>query len=53
MGISHSYEFGIVQTWWRWKDYYEIFPTISGSTPNSSRTRSYGLLKLTKNPNLT
>ncbi|WMV33289.1 hypothetical protein MTR67_026674 [Solanum verrucosum] len=36
MDISHSYEFGIAQTQWRWKDYSNIFPTISGNTPNSS-----------------
>ncbi|WMV55439.1 hypothetical protein MTR67_048824, partial [Solanum verrucosum] len=35
-GITYSYELRIVQTQWRWKDYSTIFPTISGSTPNSS-----------------
>ncbi|WMV54153.1 hypothetical protein MTR67_047538 [Solanum verrucosum] len=35
MGISHSYELGIAQTWRCWKDNSKIFPTVSGSTPNS------------------
>ncbi|WMV25302.1 hypothetical protein MTR67_018687, partial [Solanum verrucosum] len=35
-GISHSYELGITQNQWRWKDYSKIFPTISRSTPKSS-----------------
>ncbi|WMV29379.1 hypothetical protein MTR67_022764 [Solanum verrucosum] len=36
MGISHSYELGIVQTRRRWKNNSKIFPTVSGSTPKSS-----------------
>ncbi|WMV38384.1 hypothetical protein MTR67_031769 [Solanum verrucosum] len=36
MGISHSYELRITQTRRHWKDNSKIFPTISGSTPNSS-----------------
>ncbi|WMV40973.1 hypothetical protein MTR67_034358, partial [Solanum verrucosum] len=35
-GITYSYELEIAQTWWRWKDRSKRFPTISGSTPNSS-----------------
>ncbi|WMV29950.1 hypothetical protein MTR67_023335 [Solanum verrucosum] len=35
MGISHSYELEIEQTWRRSKDNFKIFPTISGSTPKS------------------
>ncbi|WMV35052.1 hypothetical protein MTR67_028437 [Solanum verrucosum] len=29
MGISHSYEFGIAQTWRCWKDNSKILPTVS------------------------
>ncbi|WMV54146.1 hypothetical protein MTR67_047531 [Solanum verrucosum] len=36
MGISHSYKLEIAQTQRRWKDNSKIFPTVSGSTPNSS-----------------
>ncbi|WMV25786.1 hypothetical protein MTR67_019171 [Solanum verrucosum] len=36
MGISHSYELGIVQTRRRWKDNSKIFPKVSGITPNAS-----------------
>ncbi|WMV28488.1 hypothetical protein MTR67_021873, partial [Solanum verrucosum] len=35
-GITYSYELGIAQTWRRWKDHSKNFPTMSGSTPNSS-----------------
>ncbi|WMV18181.1 hypothetical protein MTR67_011566, partial [Solanum verrucosum] len=34
-GITYSYELGIAQTQWRWKDHSKIFSKISGSTPNS------------------
>ncbi|WMV32459.1 hypothetical protein MTR67_025844 [Solanum verrucosum] len=36
MGISHSYELGIVQTRWRSKYNSKIFPKVSKRTPNSS-----------------
>ncbi|WMV30756.1 hypothetical protein MTR67_024141, partial [Solanum verrucosum] len=35
-GITYSYKLGIAQTWWRWKDHFKRFPTISGTTTNSS-----------------
>ncbi|WMV45313.1 hypothetical protein MTR67_038698 [Solanum verrucosum] len=36
MGISPSYELKIAQTWRRWKDNSNIFPTVSCSTHKSS-----------------
>ncbi|WMV09657.1 hypothetical protein MTR67_003042 [Solanum verrucosum] len=35
-GITHSYELRIVQTQRRWKNHSKSFPTISGSTCNTS-----------------
>ncbi|WMV37318.1 hypothetical protein MTR67_030703 [Solanum verrucosum] len=35
-GITHSYELGIEQTRWRWKDSSKGFPNITGTTPRSS-----------------
>ncbi|WMV45250.1 hypothetical protein MTR67_038635, partial [Solanum verrucosum] len=35
-GITCSNELGIAQTWRRWKDHSKSFPTISGTTLNSS-----------------
>ncbi|WMV45800.1 hypothetical protein MTR67_039185, partial [Solanum verrucosum] len=34
-GITYSYDIEIAQTQRGWKDNYKIFPTISGTTPNS------------------
>ncbi|WMV20161.1 hypothetical protein MTR67_013546, partial [Solanum verrucosum] len=34
-GITYSYELGIAQIWWRWKDHSKRFPKISVSTPKS------------------
>ena len=48
-GISHSYELGIEQTQWRWKDRSTNFATITGIPPNSSWARIYGCSKLAKN----
>ncbi|WMV12592.1 hypothetical protein MTR67_005977 [Solanum verrucosum] len=36
MGVSHSYELRLAQSWWRWKDRSKSFPTMPRSTPNSS-----------------
>ncbi|WMV50639.1 hypothetical protein MTR67_044024 [Solanum verrucosum] len=36
MGLSHSYELEITQTWRRWKDNSKIYPTVYRSTLNSS-----------------
>ncbi|KAG5612063.1 hypothetical protein H5410_023344 [Solanum commersonii] len=35
-GITRSYELGIEQTRWRWKDSSKGFPNITGTTPRSS-----------------
>ncbi|WMV24229.1 hypothetical protein MTR67_017614 [Solanum verrucosum] len=35
-GITRSYELGIEQTRWRWKDRSKGFPNITGTTPRSS-----------------
>ncbi|WMV44618.1 hypothetical protein MTR67_038003, partial [Solanum verrucosum] len=34
-GITHSYELGIEQTRWRWKDNSTSFENITRTTPNS------------------
>ncbi|WMV50200.1 hypothetical protein MTR67_043585, partial [Solanum verrucosum] len=47
-GITHSYKLGIVQTQRHWKGYSKKYPTISGNTYNSSSSRSYDHLNLTK-----
>ncbi|WMV30099.1 hypothetical protein MTR67_023484 [Solanum verrucosum] len=35
-GITHSYELGIEQTRWRWKDRSKGFPNITVNAPGSS-----------------
>ncbi|WMV28979.1 hypothetical protein MTR67_022364, partial [Solanum verrucosum] len=35
-GIAYSYELEIAQTQRHWKNHSKSYPTISGSTPNSS-----------------